>query len=36
VIDGLPPEAFNGGVAASKFRDSQLLINKMLWNCGTV
>lgn len=36
VIDGLPPEAFNGGVAASMFRESQLLINSVLWNGGKV
>lgn len=36
VIDGLPPEAFNSGVAASMFRESQLFINNVLWNGGTV
>jgi Protein of unknown function (DUF1592)/Protein of unknown function (DUF1588)/Protein of unknown function (DUF1595)/Protein of unknown function (DUF1585) len=36
VIDGLPQEAFNGGVAASMFRETQLFINNVLWNGGTV
>jgi len=36
VIDGLPPEAFNSGVAASMFRESQLFIDNVLWNGGTV
>jgi hypothetical protein len=36
VIDGLPPEAFNGGVANSMFRESQLFINDVLWNGGKV
>jgi hypothetical protein len=36
VIDGLPPEAFNGGVAASMFRESQLFIDNVLWGGGTV
>jgi hypothetical protein len=36
VIDGLPPEAFNSGVANSMFRESQLFINNVLWNGGVV
>lgn len=36
VIDGLPPEAFNSGVANSMFRESQLFINNVLWNGGKV
>lgn len=36
VIDGLPPADFNAGVANSMFRESQLFINNVLWNGGTV
>jgi hypothetical protein len=36
VIDGLPPEAFNNGVANSMFRETQLFINSVLWNGGMV
>ena len=36
VIDGLPPETFNNGVAASMFREGQLFINNVLWNGGLV
>jgi hypothetical protein len=36
VIDGLPPDAFNSGVANSMFRESQLFINNVLWNGGKV
>lgn len=36
VIDGLPPEVFNNGVAASMFRESQLFINQVLWSGGQV
>jgi Protein of unknown function (DUF1592)/Protein of unknown function (DUF1588)/Protein of unknown function (DUF1595)/Protein of unknown function (DUF1585) len=36
VIDGLPPDAFNNGVAASMFRESQLFINNVLWSGGLV
>jgi hypothetical protein len=36
VIDGLPADAFNGGVAASMFRESQLFIDNVLWNGGVV
>ncbi len=36
VIDGLPPETFNSGVANSMFRESQLFINNVLWNGGKV
>jgi hypothetical protein len=36
VIDGLPAEAFNSGVAASMFRESQLFINNVLWSGGKV
>jgi hypothetical protein len=36
VIDGLPPDAFNNGVAASMFRESQLFIDNVLWNGGAV
>lgn len=36
VIDGLPPEAFNTGVANSMFREGQLFINNILWNGGKV
>lgn len=36
VIDGLPAEAFNSGVANSMFRESQLFINNVLWNGGKV
>jgi hypothetical protein len=36
VIDGLPPEAFNNGVANSMFRESQLFINNVLWNGAVV
>jgi hypothetical protein len=35
VIDGLPPEAFNSGVANSMFRESQLFINNLLWTGGS-
>ncbi len=36
VIDGLPPEAFNSGVANSMFHETQLFINKVLWSGGLV
>jgi hypothetical protein len=36
VIDGLPQEAFNNGVANSMFRETQLFINNVLWNGGVV
>jgi hypothetical protein len=36
VIDGLPADAFNSGVAASMFRESQLFINNLLWSAATV
>jgi hypothetical protein len=36
VIDNLPPETFNVGVANSMFRESQLFINHVLWNGGKV
>jgi hypothetical protein len=36
VIDNLPPETFNVGVANSMFRESQLFINNVLWNGGKV
>jgi hypothetical protein len=36
VIDGLPPETFNSGVANSMFREGQLFINNVLWNGGKV
>jgi hypothetical protein len=36
VIDGLPADVFNTGVAASMFRESQLFINQVLWNGGQV
>lgn len=35
VIDGLPPDAFNSGVANSMFRESQLFINNLLWSGGS-
>jgi hypothetical protein len=36
VIDGLPPDQFNAGVANSMFRESQLFVNDVLWNGGKV
>ena len=36
VVDGLPADVFNNGVAASMFRESQLFIDNVLWNGGVV
>jgi hypothetical protein len=36
VVDGLPPELFNTVVRNSMFRESQLLINNLLWTGGLV
>lgn len=36
VVDGLPADVFNNGVAASMFREGQLFIGDVLWNGGKV